>query len=92
MSNFRKQLFRATMDLIRLTNQLMYYFTDGVTVNVVSCNEYKNKIKDDLMLQKYLLKAGYKAKVPRWISAENAVKEKQLRLNSTNTTGSYFGS
>lgn len=36
--------------------------------------------------------AGYKAKVPRWISAENAVKEKQLRLNSTNTTGSYFGS
>lgn len=36
--------------------------------------------------------AGYKAKVPGWISAENAVKEKQLRLNSTNTTGSYFGS
>ena len=66
MSNFRKQLFRTRMDLLRLTNQLMYYFTDGVTVNVVSCNEYKNKIKDDLMLQRYLLQAGYKAKVSSW--------------------------
>lgn len=36
--------------------------------------------------------AGYKAKVPGWISAENAVKEKQLRFNATNTTNSYFDS
>ena len=34
--------------------------------------------------------AGYKAKVPRWISAENAVKEKQLRFNAVGTTNSYF--
>ena len=34
--------------------------------------------------------AGYKAKVPGWISAENAVKEKQLRFNAVGTTNSYF--
>ena len=34
--------------------------------------------------------AGYKAKVPGWIAAENAVKEKQLRFNAVGTTNSYF--
>ena len=34
--------------------------------------------------------AGYKAKVPGWINAENAVKEKQLRFNAVGTTNSYF--
>ena len=34
--------------------------------------------------------AGYKAKVPRWIAAENAIKEKQLEVDTANTTNSYF--
>ena len=34
--------------------------------------------------------AGYKAKVPRWIAAENTVKEEQLKVDSANTTNSYF--
>lgn len=36
--------------------------------------------------------AGYKAKVPGWISAENAVKEGQLKFNAMSTTNSYFDS
>lgn len=66
MSNLRRQVYNTRMDLLKLTNKLKYYFTDGVTVNVVSCNEYKNKIKEDLILQKYLLDAGYKVKISSW--------------------------
>lgn len=66
MSDFKNKVFKSRMKLLKLTNDLKYYFTDGVTVDVVSCNEYKNKIKDDLMLQKYLLDAGYKARISSW--------------------------
>ena len=34
--------------------------------------------------------AGYKAKVPGWIAAENTIKEKQLEVDTANTTNSYF--
>ena len=66
MSSLKNQIFKTRIDLLRLTNQLMYYIIDGVTVNVVSSKEYKNKLKDDLMLQRYLLQAGYKAKISAW--------------------------
>lgn len=66
MSDIQNKAFKTRMKLLKLTNDLKYYFTDGVTVNVVTSSEYKNKIKDDLMLQKYLLDSGYKAKISAW--------------------------
>lgn len=72
MSNYKNKIYKARLNLLKITNQIKYYIIDGPTVNVVSCNEYKNKRKEDLILQKYLLKAGYKAKISSWEDNEKA--------------------
>lgn len=72
MSDLRNKIFKLRLKLLYLTNNIRYYFTDGVTVNVVSSKKYQNKIKDDLVLQKYLLKEGYRSKVVAWEDNEKA--------------------
>lgn len=66
MSNFKNKVFKLRLKLLYYSNNLKDYFTDGISINVVSTANYKNKIKDDLMLQKYLLKAGYHSKIVSW--------------------------
>ena len=72
MSDLRKRVFKLRLKLLYLTNNLKYFFKDGVSVNIVSTTKYKNKIKEDLMLQKYLLKEGYRSKIVAWEDNEYA--------------------
>ena len=66
MSSFRNKVYRARLEVLKLVNRIKYHIVHGTTVNVVSCDKYRNKIKEDLMLQRYLLNAGYKAKISSW--------------------------
>lgn len=66
MSSLRNRIFKLRVKLLYFTNSFRYLFTKGADVNIVSSNKYKNKIKEDLILQKYLLKAGYRSKIVAW--------------------------
>lgn len=66
MSNLRNKIFKFRVKLLYLTNSFKYLFIKGATVNIVSSAKYKNKIKEDLILQKYLLKEGYSSKIVAW--------------------------
>lgn len=66
MSSFKNRIFRFRVKLLYFTNSFRYLFTKGADVNIVSSSKYKNKIKEDLILQKYLLKAGYRSKIVAW--------------------------
>ena len=77
MNNLRKKIYKLRLKLLYLSNSIKYLFTRGKEVNIISSNKYKNKIKEDLVLQKYLLKEGYHCKI---ISFEDKYKGNSLNI------------
>lgn len=77
MSKLRRKIYKLRIKLLYLSNNIKYLFTRGKKVNIVSSSKYKNKIKEDLILQKYLLKDGYNTKI---ISFEDDYQESDLNI------------
>lgn len=77
MSKLRRKIYKLRIKLLYLSNNIKYLFTRGKKVNIVSSSKYKNKIKEDLILQKYLLKEGYHTKT---ISFEDDYQESDLNI------------
>lgn len=77
MSKLRRKIYKLRIKLLYLSNNIKYLFTRGKKVNIVSSSKYKNKIKEDLILQKYLLKEGYHTKI---ISFEDDYQESDLNI------------
>lgn len=77
MNNLRKKIYKLRIKLLYLSNSIKYLSTRGKEVNIISSNKYKNKIKEDLVLQKYLLKEGYRCKI---ISFEDKYKDDSLNI------------
>ena len=77
MSKLRRKIYKLRIKLLYLSNNIKYLFTRGKKVNIVSSSKYKNRIKEDLILQKYLLKEGYHTKI---ISFEDDYQESDLNI------------
>ena len=77
MSKLRRKIYKLRIKLLYLSNNIKYLFARGKTINIVSSNKYKNKIKEDLILQKYLLKEGYHTKI---ISFEDNYQGNDLNI------------
>ena len=63
-------------------NVMAYISSIGIDPSTLTGDKGKDTISKAI--------AGYKAKVPGWIAAENAVKEWRLKVINANTTNSYF--
>lgn len=77
MRKLQKKIYKLRIKLLYLSNSIKYLFARGKKINIVSSNKYKNKIKEDLILQKYLLKEGYHAKI---ISFEDNYQGNDLNI------------
>lgn len=77
MRKLQKKIYKLRIKLLYLSNNIQYLFARGKTINIVSSNKYKNKIKEDLILQKYLLKEGYHTKI---ISFEDNYQGNDLNI------------
>lgn len=77
MRKLQKKIYKLRIKLLYLSNNIKYLFARGKTINIVSSNKYKNKIKEDLILQKYLLKEGYHTKI---ISFEDNYQGNDLNI------------
>lgn len=63
-------------------NVMAYISSIGIDPSTLKGDKGKDSISKAI--------SGYKAKVPKWINAENAVKEWQLKHNNANTVNSLF--
>ena len=72
MNEIRKIVFKLRLKVLLISNSIINLINKGIKINVVSAKKYKNNRKEDLLLQKYLLKAGYKSKVVAWEDNEPA--------------------
>lgn len=77
MRKLQKKIYKLRIKLLYLSNSIKYLFARGKKINIVSSNKYKNKIKEDLILQKYLLKEGYHTKI---ISFEDNYQGNDLNI------------
>lgn len=69
--SLKNSIYKLRLKLLYLSNSIKYHLKKGKKLDIVSSRKYKNKRKEDLMLQKYLLKAGYHSKIVAWEDHES---------------------
>ena len=75
-----KILYNLKLKYIAFSNQIYLYthkFNQELTI--LSCNKWQNKVKEDLILQKYLLKNGIKTTIISWEKSKPSTKYTLIR-------------
>lgn len=62
----KNKIYKIRLKLLRFTNSIRCIFTKGKKVNIISSLKYKNKVKEDLCLQKQFLKNKCHCKIVAW--------------------------
>ena len=62
----KNKIYKIKLKLLRFTNSIRCIFTKGKKVNIISSLKYKNKVKEDLCLQKQFLKNKCHCKIVAW--------------------------
>ena len=66
MDQMKNKIYKFRLKLLHFTNSICCFFKREKKVNIISSLKYKNKVKEDLCLQKQFLKNGCHCKIVAW--------------------------